>query len=143
MLREMDHSSLPLDAQCHAAEEELGQRVRVDRLLLVRSPQTTGRRIPRTGSLKRHKCTASNGSHTCGRNTVRWKKSWGSASAWIVSSSSDLPRTAGSWFPRTGSPERRKCTASNDIRACRRNTVRRTAWSDHTVGSEWQWLCKP
>ena len=38
MLREMDHSSLPLDAQCHAAEEELGQRVRVDRLLLVRSP---------------------------------------------------------------------------------------------------------
>ena len=35
MLREMDHSSLPLDAQCRAAEEELGQRVRVDRLLLV------------------------------------------------------------------------------------------------------------
>ena len=38
MLREMYHSSLPLDAQCRAAEEELGQRVRVDRLLLVRSP---------------------------------------------------------------------------------------------------------
>ena len=38
MLREMDHSSLPLDAQCRAAEEELGQRVRVDHLLLVRSP---------------------------------------------------------------------------------------------------------
>ena len=33
MLR--DHSSLPLDAQCRAAEEELGQRVRVDHLLLV------------------------------------------------------------------------------------------------------------
>ena len=31
----MDHNSLPLDAQCRAAEEELGQRVRVDRLLLV------------------------------------------------------------------------------------------------------------
>ena len=38
MLREMDHSSLPLDAQCRAAEEELGQLVRVDRLLLVQSP---------------------------------------------------------------------------------------------------------
>ena len=35
MLREMDHSLLPLDAQCRAAEEELGQRVRVDRLLLI------------------------------------------------------------------------------------------------------------
>ena len=41
MLREMDHSSLPLDAQCRAAEEELGQRVRVDRLLLVRSPSNS------------------------------------------------------------------------------------------------------
>ena len=38
MLREMDHRSLPLEAQCRAAEEELGQRVRVDRLLLIRSP---------------------------------------------------------------------------------------------------------
>ena len=37
MLWEMDHSSLPLDAQWRAAEEELGQRIRVDRLLLVRS----------------------------------------------------------------------------------------------------------
>ena len=68
------------------------------------------------------------------------KKSWGSASAWIVSSSSNLPRTAGSRFPRTGSPERRKCTASNGIRACRRNIVRRTARSDHTTGSEWRCL---
>ena len=41
MLWEMDHSSLPLDAQCRAAEEELGQRVRVDRLLLVRSPSNS------------------------------------------------------------------------------------------------------
>ena len=64
------------------------------------------------------------------------KKSWGSAFAWIVSSSSDLPRTAGRLFPRTGSPERRKCTASNGIRACRRNVVRRTARSDHTTGGE-------
>ena len=37
MLRDMDYSLLPLDAQCRAVEEELGQRVRVDRLLLVRS----------------------------------------------------------------------------------------------------------
>ena len=29
MLRGMDHSSLPLDAQCRAAEEEFGQRVHV------------------------------------------------------------------------------------------------------------------
>ena len=41
MLREMDHRLLPLDAQCRAAEEELGQRVRVDRLLLVRSPSNS------------------------------------------------------------------------------------------------------
>ena len=41
MLREMDHSLLPLDAQCRAAEEELGQRVRMDRLLLVRSPSNS------------------------------------------------------------------------------------------------------
>ena len=68
------------------------------------------------------------------------KKSWGSASAWIVSSSSDLPRTAGRPIPRTSSPERRKCTASNGIRACRRNTVRRTARSDHTTGGEWRCL---
>ena len=68
------------------------------------------------------------------------KKSWGSASAWIVSSSSDLPRTTGGRFPRTGSPERRKCTASNGIRACRRNVVRRTARSDHTTGGEWRCL---
>ena len=31
----MDHRSLPLDAECRAVEEELGQRIRVDRLLLV------------------------------------------------------------------------------------------------------------
>ena len=68
------------------------------------------------------------------------KKSWGSASAWIVSSSSDLPRTAGRPIPRTSSPERRKCTASNGIRACRRNIVRRTARSDHTTGGEWRCL---
>ena len=71
---------------------------------------------------------------------MQQKKSWGSASAWIVSSSSDLPRTAGRRFPRTGSPERRKCTASNGIRACRRNVVRRTARSDHTTGGEWRCL---
>ena len=41
MLREMDHSSLPLDAQCRAVEEELGQRIRVDCLLLVRSPSNS------------------------------------------------------------------------------------------------------
>ena len=68
------------------------------------------------------------------------KKSWGSASAWIISSSYDLPRTVGRWFSRTGSPERRKCTASNGIRACRRNVVRRTARSDHTTGGEWRCL---
>ena len=68
------------------------------------------------------------------------KKSWGSASAWIVSSSSDLPRTVGRRFPSTGSPKRRKCTASNGIRACRRNVVRRTARSDHTTGGEWRCL---
>ena len=87
MLREMDQSSLPLDAQCRAAEEELGQRVRVDRLLLIRSPSNS-------------------------RSTI----------------------------PRTSSPERRKCTASNGIRACRRNTVRRTARSDHAAGGEWMCL---
>ena len=59
---------------------------------------------------------------------------------WIISSSFDLPRTAGSRFPRTGSPKRRKCTASNGIRACRRNIVRRTARSDHTTGGEWRCL---
>ena len=64
------------------------------------------------------------------------KKIWGSASAWIVSSSSNLPRTTGGRFPCTGSPERRKCTASNGIRACRRNVVRRTARSDRTTGGE-------
>ena len=74
------------------------------------------------------------------RRAVPWSGSWGSASAWIVSSLSDLPRTAGRPIPRTSSPERRKCTASNGIRACRRNTVRRTARSDHTVGGEWRWL---
>ena len=83
MLREMDHSSLPLDAQCRAAKEELGKRVRMD-----------------------------------------------------LSSLSDLPRTAGHWFPHTGLPERRKCTTSNGIRACRRNTVRRTSRSDQTVGGQ-------
>ena len=41
MLREMDHSSLPLDAQCREAEVELRKRVRVDRLLLVRSPSNS------------------------------------------------------------------------------------------------------
>ena len=41
MLREMDHSSLPLDVQCRAVEEELVQRVRVDPLLLVRSPSNS------------------------------------------------------------------------------------------------------
>ena len=41
MLREMDHSSLPLDTQCRAAEEELGQRVRMIRLLLVVSPSNS------------------------------------------------------------------------------------------------------
>src|SRR3954462_9674600 len=46
MVRKMDHSSLPLDAQCRAAEEELGQRVRVDRLLLVRSPSSSWSSIP-------------------------------------------------------------------------------------------------
>ena len=66
------------------------------------------------------------------------KKSWGSASVWIVSSLIDLPRTTGGRFPRTGSSERRKCTASNGIRACRRNVVRRTARSDHTTGGEWR-----
>ena len=45
MLREMDHRSLPLDAQCRAAEE-LGQRVRVDRLLLVRSPSNNRSSVP-------------------------------------------------------------------------------------------------
>ena len=68
------------------------------------------------------------------------KKSWGSASAWIISSSSDLPRTTGGRFPRTGSPERCKCTASNSICACRRHVVRRTARSDHTTGGEWRCL---
>ena len=68
------------------------------------------------------------------------KKSSGSAYAWIVSSLCDLPRTVGRPIPRTSSPKRRKCTSSNCIRACRRNTVRRTARSDHTVGSEWRWL---
>ena len=68
------------------------------------------------------------------------KKSWGSASAWFVSSLSDLRRTADRRIPRTGSPERRKCTASNGIRACRRNIVRRTARSDHTTGGEWRCL---
>ena len=68
------------------------------------------------------------------------KKSWGSASAWTVSSSSDLPQTAGRSIPRTSSSERCKCIASNGIRACRRNTVQRTARSDHTVGGEWRWL---
>ena len=38
MLREIDHSSLQLDTQCRAAEEELGQRICVNHLLLVRSP---------------------------------------------------------------------------------------------------------
>ena len=46
MLREMDDSSLPLDAQCRAAEEELGQRIRVDRLLLVRSPSYSRSSVP-------------------------------------------------------------------------------------------------
>ena len=73
-------------------------------------------------------------------SVVQRKKSWGSASAWIVSSSSDFPRTTGGRFPRTGLPERRKCTASNGIRVCRRNVVRRTARSDHTTGSEWRCL---
>ena len=41
MLQEVDHSLLPLDTQCRAAEEELGQRVRVDRLILVRSPSNS------------------------------------------------------------------------------------------------------
>ena len=41
---------------------------------------------------------------------------------------------------QTGSPERRKCTASNSIRPCRRNIVRRSARSDHTTGGEWRWL---
>ena len=41
MLWEMDHSLLPLDAQCRAAEEELGQCVRVDCLLLIRSPSNS------------------------------------------------------------------------------------------------------
>ena len=68
------------------------------------------------------------------------KKSWGSASMWIVSFSSDFPRTAGRPIPRTSSPERRKCTASNGIRACKRNTVRRTIRSDHTVNNEWRRL---
>ena len=71
---------------------------------------------------------------------MQWKKSWGSASAWIVSSSSDLPRIVDRPIPRTSSPERLKCTASNGIRACRRNTVRRTARSDHIVGGEWRCL---
>ena len=83
----MDHTFLPLDAQCRAAEEELG-----------------------------------------------------AASAWFISSLSDLPRTAGRPIPRTSSSERRKCTASNGIRACRRNTVWRTARSDHIVGDEWRRL---
>ena len=66
---EMDHTSLPLDARCRAAEVELGQRARVARLLLVRSPsnsrlpdplfRTAGHRIPRIGSPERRKCTAS------------------------------------------------------------------------------------
>ena len=68
------------------------------------------------------------------------KKSWGSAFAWIVSSSSNLPRTTGGRFLRTSSPERRKCTASNGIRACRRDIMRRTARSDHTTGGEWRCL---
>ena len=66
------------------------------------------------------------------------KKSWGSAPAWTVSSSSDLPRTTGGRFPHTGSLERHKCTASNSTRMCRRNVVRRTARSDHTTGG---WRC--
>ena len=64
----------------------------------------------------------------------------GSTSAWIVSSSSDFPRAASRRFPHTGLPERRKCTASNGIRTCRRNVMRRTARSDHTTGSEWRCL---
>ena len=68
------------------------------------------------------------------------EKSWGSASAWIVSSSCELPRTIGRPIPRTSSSEQRRCTASNGIRACRRNTMRRTARSDHTVGGEWRCL---
>ena len=70
---------------------------------------------------------------------MQQKKSWGSASAWIVSSSSDLPRTTGNRFPHTGSRERRKCTASNGIRTCR-NIARQTARSDHTTGGEWRCL---
>ena len=46
MLREMDHKLLPLDAQCRAAKEELGQRIRVDRLLLVRSPSNSQLLVP-------------------------------------------------------------------------------------------------
>ena len=45
----MDHSSLPLDVQCRAAEQELGQRVHVDRLLLARSPLNSLSQVPRTG----------------------------------------------------------------------------------------------
>ena len=67
-------------------------------------------------------------------------KSWGSASAWIVSSSSYVPRTASRSIPHTSSPERHKCTASNGIHVCRRNVVRRTARSDHTTGGEWRCL---
>ena len=74
------------------------------------------------------------------RSAVQRKKSWGSASAWFISSLFDLPRTTGGRFPCTGSPERRKCTASNGIRVCRRNVVRRTARSDHTTGGEWRCL---
>ena len=43
MLREMDHTSLPLEAQCRATEVELGQRV--SRVVSSSSniPQTAGR----------------------------------------------------------------------------------------------------
>lgn len=46
MLREMDHSLLPLDAQCHAAEEELGQRSRGSS-----PPRPTSLEQPVVGSL--------------------------------------------------------------------------------------------
>ena len=57
MLREMDHSLLPLDAQCRAAEVELRQRFHVDRLLLVRSPSNSRSSDPTykfTGAVQVH-----------------------------------------------------------------------------------------
>ena len=50
------------------------------------------------------------------------------------------PSNNRSSVPRTSSPERRKCTASNGIRMCRRNVMRQTARFDHTARGKWRCL---